>query len=134
VEKLKNPEIQEEFRVKIVEDFKNQLFLDKRKEDLEVTRSLIELEERFEGIKKYAEGLAKEVDLKNIQIGKLYREIAEGKLRSIKDRVKDENQPIKRSLSGEKTLRNKPPKHPEAGGDLISYTCCLAAALEDFLL
>lgn len=119
----------------MIEEFKVQVYLGKKKEDQEIVSSLIDLETRFVELKKHSLGLEDEIKKKNGVIDRCYKEIAELKLRNIKGKAKDEcfSREGLRSFSVERSVRNSE-SYKKEDNELVPLFSCLAAALEEFLI
>ena len=137
---MERPEVQLEMQEKLIEEYKVQVYLGKKKEDQEIQSSLLDLEDRYMEVKRYSEGLEEEVRKKNKAIEGCYKEIAELKVRVIKGKVKEEclDKGV-RSFSGDRgkskakaESNERVPNKQEL--DLMPFFSTLAAALEDFLI
>lgn len=136
IDRLQRPEIQLEMQEKMIEEYKVQVYLGKKKEDQEIASSLLELEDRYMEVKRYSEGLKEEIKKKSKVIEECYKEIAEMKVRVIKGRVKGEclDKGI-RSFSGDRDkVKGNENVLNKQEIDFMPYFSCLAAALEDFLI
>lgn len=150
ITKLKNPESQSALLEGFKKDIEKQVKINKRQQDEEVIMTLMELEKEHLQTKELIKNMDVEIKQKDGRISELNKENNDCKIRILEMSKKlankrARNKSLKRKYENkvqinmvDKELMQKFSKsNEEDNGDskeLLSYTVCLAAALEDFLI